>query len=311
MWPYLTAGASIYLVATEVINSPIELRDWLISKQITISFLPTPLAEEFLSLEWTENLAVRTILIGGDQLHKYPSALVPFQVVNNYGPTENTVVTTSGVVATHQHHNISPHIGRAIANTQVYILDPYLQPVPIGVSGELHVSGASLARGYLNRPELTQAKFIPNPFSPQQEARLYKTGDLGRYLPDGKIEYLGRIDNQVKIRGFRIELGEIETALTQHPHVQDAVVVAREDKPNLKRLAAYVVPEDKQHNTQEELRLFLKEKLPEYMVPASFTILDTLPITPNGKVDRLVQQAAQWQQYNSDVCNTVSLVNAD
>ncbi|MBE9035788.1 amino acid adenylation domain-containing protein [aff. Roholtiella sp. LEGE 12411] len=295
LWPYLTAGASIYLVATEVINSPIELRDWLISKQITISFLPTPLTEEFLSLEWTENLAVRTILTGGDQLHKYPSALVPFQVVNNYGPTENTVVTTSGVVATDQHHNISPHIGRAIANTQVYILDPYLQPVPIGVSGELHVSGASLARGYLNRPELTQAKFIPNPFSPQEKARLYKTGDLGRYLPDGKIEYLGRIDNQVKIRGFRIELGEIETALTQHLHVRDAVVVAREDKPNFKRLAAYVVPEGKQHNTQEELRLFLKEKLPEYMVPASFTILDTLPITPNGKVDRRALPAPKFE----------------
>jgi amino acid adenylation domain-containing protein/FkbH-like protein/non-ribosomal peptide synthase protein (TIGR01720 family)/FkbM family methyltransferase len=299
LWAYLTAGASIYLVTAELISSPLELRDWLISKQITIGFLPTPLAEEFLSLESTENLALRTILTGGDQLHKYPSASVPFQVVNNYGPTENTVVTTSGIVAADQHQKILPHIGRAIANTQVYILDPNLHPVPIGVSGELHIGGASLARGYLNRPELTEAKFIPNPFQQNRGTGniLYKTGDLARYLPDGNIEYLGRIDDQVKIRGFRIELGEIETALTQHPHIRDAVVIIREDQPNIKRLAAYYVPEGKPH-TSQELRQFLKEKLPEYMLPLCFTILDTLPITSNGKVDRLALPVPDFEFHN-------------
>ncbi|MEH1970996.1 non-ribosomal peptide synthase/polyketide synthase [Nostoc sp.] len=303
LWPYLTAGASIYLVKPGIIASPLDLQDWLQRQNITISFLPTPVAEQLLSLEWRENTALRTLLTGGDKLHRYPSSLLPFQVVNNYGPTENTVVTTSGiVVCDRSDHNISPSIGRPIANTQIYILDEYLQAVPVGVPGELHIGGASLAQGYLNRSELTQQKFIPNPFedaavrllsaplkasrSPDGGSKLYKTGDLGRYLPDGNIEYLGRIDNQVKIRGFRIELGEIEALLNQNSDVQASCVIAREDIPTEKRLVAYVAPH--QHSTFaiNELRHYLKAKLPPYMMPQAFVMLEAMPLTPNGKVDR-------------------------
>ncbi|MHC5594454.1 MAG: alpha/beta fold hydrolase, partial [Nostoc sp.] len=169
-------------------------------------------------------------------------------------------------------------------------LDQNLQPVPVGVAGELHIGGAGLARGYLNRKELTEEKFIPNPFDnskvKSQKSKLYKTGDLARYLPDGNIEYLGRIDNQVKIRGFRIELGEIEAALSQHEDVQASCVIAREDTPGDKRLVAYIVPQPEQTPKVSILRSFLKSKLPEYMVPSAIVILESLPLTPNGKVDR-------------------------
>jgi acyl carrier protein len=296
----------------------VKLRDWLISKKITISFLPTPLAQELLSLEWpTESLALRTILTGGDKLHQYPSDLVPFQLVNNYGPTENTVVTTSGLVVAKEQDQISPSIGRAIANTQIYILDSNLQPVPIGIPGELHIAGVGLAKGYLNRPDLTTEKFIPNPFKRSREAgeqgsrgakilpnsqslvpspRLYKTGDLARYLPDGNIEYLGRIDNQVKIRGFRIELAEIEALLGQHDDVQICCVIACEETSGNKRLVAYVVPQKEMTPTTEELRQFLSDKLPAYMVPSVFVMLESLPLTPNGKVDRRALPAPDLQQ---------------
>jgi amino acid adenylation domain-containing protein/non-ribosomal peptide synthase protein (TIGR01720 family) len=293
LWPYLTAGANIYLVKSQLLSSLENLRDWLISNKITISFLPTPLAQELLSLAWpTEGLALRTILTGGDKLYQYPSELIPFQVVNNYGPTENTVVTTSGLVIVKEQEQISPSIGKAIANTKVYILDRNLQPVPVGVPGELHIGGVGLAKGYLNRDELTQERFINNPFRGSRgekfsdSERLYKTGDLARYLSDGNIEYLGRIDNQVKIRGFRIELGEIEAALSQNSHVQASCVIPREDTRGDKRLVAYIVPHQGFTPTIGELRQYLKTKLPDYMVPNAFVILESLPLTPNGKVDR-------------------------
>ncbi|OYD96045.1 non-ribosomal peptide synthetase, partial [Nostoc sp. 'Peltigera membranacea cyanobiont' 232] len=211
VWPYLTCGASVYLPNEEIRIAPLQLRDWLVSKAITISFLPTPLAESILLLDWPKNVALRTLLTGGDKLHHYPANSLPFKLVNNYGPTENTVVATSGLVPVKEQFDSSPAIGRPIANTQIYLLDANLQPVPIGAPGELHISGAGLARNYLNRPDLTNEKFIANPFSQESGARLYKTGDLARYLDNGEIEYLGRIDRQVKIHGFRIELGEIET----------------------------------------------------------------------------------------------------
>jgi acyl carrier protein len=188
-------------------------------------------------------------------------------------------------------------IGRPIANTQVYILDQQLQPVAIGVPGELHIGGAGLARGYLNRPELTEEKFIPNSFSNHPDARLYKTGDLVRYLSDGNIEYIGRIDNQVKIRGFRVELGEIEAVLVQHPAVQQAVVLAREYIPGDKRLVAYVILNPKQASTtSSELRSFLKERLPNYMVPSAFVMLEALPMTPNGKVNHRALPDPDWRR---------------
>ncbi|WP_373528907.1 amino acid adenylation domain-containing protein [Nostoc sp.] len=286
LWPYITAGASVYLLEEEIRTAPVQLRDWLISKGITISFLPTLLAENILLLDWPKNLALRILLTGGDKLHHYPSSSLPFKLVNNYGPTESTVVATSGLVPVKEEFNTSPAIGRPIANTQIYLLDANLQLVPIGVPGELHISGAGLARNYLNRPDLTNEKFIANPFSQESGAKLYKTGDLARYLPDGNIEFLGRIDNQVKIRGFRIELGEIEAVLSQNPFVQDAVVIVWGEVSEDKRLVAYVVSHQEQRPTVNELRHWLQKQLPEYMVPAIFMFLDTLPLTPNGKVDR-------------------------
>jgi amino acid adenylation domain-containing protein len=296
LWPYLGTGASIYLVESELLGSLTNLQNWFITNNISIAFLPTPLAEEFLSLEWDDTIPLRTILTGGDKLHKYPPTSVPFELVNNYGPTENTVVTTSERVIRNGSDPVAPAIGRPISNKQVYILNPNLQPVPIGVPGELHISGVGLARGYLNRPELTQEKFIPNPFSPDPQARLYKTGDLVRYLPDGNIEYLGRIDNQVKIRGFRIELGEIETILSQHPDVLKTVAIAREDSPGDNRIVVYLVCDLEQPPAIADLRQFLKQRLPEYMVPAVFVFLESLPLTPNGKIDRRALPAPDFTQ---------------
>jgi non-ribosomal peptide synthase protein (TIGR01720 family) len=204
---------------------------------------------------------------------------------NLYGPTEATIDATSWRCERESQLQIAP-IGRPIANTQVYILDRQLRPVPIGVPGELYIGGDGLARGYLHRPELTPERFLPDPFSEEPGERLYKTGDLVRYLPEGHLEFLGRLDHQVKVRGFRIELGEIEAVLGSHPGVREVVVLAREDHPGEKRLVAYMVPVDQSASGLEGLRSFLKGKLPEYMVPSAFLALEALPLTPNGKVDR-------------------------
>ncbi|MFN6461918.1 MAG: non-ribosomal peptide synthetase [Nostoc sp. DedVER02] len=253
IWPYLSAGASIYIVDDEIRRSPEYLRDWLISQEITISFLPTPLAEKFLLLDFPQDAALRMLLIGGDKLNQYPLASHSFQVINNYGPTENTVVTTSGYISV-KNNDVVPTIGRPIANTQVYILDKHLQPVPIGVSGELYISGDGLARGYLNRPDLTAECFSCHHFTNNLKPRLYKTGDLVRYRVDGNIEFLTRLDEQVKIRGYRIELGEIEAVLNQHPAVQQTVVIINEHEEE-KRLVAYVVPKAEYSSEQENLQL--------------------------------------------------------
>ncbi|WP_096595401.1 non-ribosomal peptide synthetase [Calothrix sp. NIES-2098] len=251
IWPYLTAGASIYIVDDEIRQIPEHLRDWLISKAITISFLPTPLAEEILKLDWSNNTALRILLTGGDKLNQYPLASHNFQVFNNYGPTENTVVTTSGqVLVKNSDNNLLPVIGRPISNTQVYILDKNLQPLPIGIPGELYISGDGLARGYLNRSDLTAECFKKT----EVGSRLYKTGDLVRYQLDGNIEFLGRLDEQVKIRGYRIELGEIEAVLSQHPAVEQTVVITHEDAGE-KRLVAYVVLNSEYNSEQENQQL--------------------------------------------------------
>ncbi|MEG4250352.1 amino acid adenylation domain-containing protein [Microcoleus sp. Pol10D4] len=240
IWPYLAAGASIYFPEDDIRRDPEKLQNWLVSNAITISFLPTPLAEKVLLLDWPQTTALRILLTGGEKLQQHPLKSHPFKLVNNYGPTENTVVTTSGYVPVTEQTDIAPTIGRPIANTQIYILDKYLQPVAIGVVGELYIGGNGLARGYLNRPDLTAQSFIVNPFKPNSGERIYKTGDLVRYRGDRNLEFLGRIDEQVKIRGFRIELGEIETLLIQHPAVQQTVATASEDGQGDKRLVAYI-----------------------------------------------------------------------
>jgi acyl carrier protein len=207
-------------------------------------------------------------------------------LVNEYGPTEAVVGCCVYRVPKGERGQGSVPIGYPITNAQIYLLDSRLQPVPPGVTGELHIGGVGLARGYLNRPELTAAAFIPDSFGGKAGARLYKSGDLARHLPDGNVEFLGRIDQQVKIRGFRIELGEIESVLEQHSKVRAAAVLAREDEPGDKRLVAYVVAANEQEPTDSELRRSLKEQVPDYMVPSAFVTLEALPLTPNGKVDR-------------------------
>lgn len=202
---------------------------------------------------------------------------------NMYGPTETTIWS---MVRRIDKLDGPVLIGRPIANTTIYILDNKLQPVPVGIPGELHIGGDGLARGYLNRPELTEEKFIPSPFSDDPETRIYKTGDLARYRADGQIECLGRLDHQVKIRGFRIELGEIETRLSENEAVSKSVVIAREDTPGDKYLAAYIVPDAGQEISAQQLRKYLQGFLPDYMVPSAFITLDKLPLTPNGKIDR-------------------------
>ncbi len=206
---------------------------------------------------------------------------------NHYGPTETHVVTALTLDSDPQEWPDLPAIGRPIANTQLYVLDSQMQPVPIGVSGELYIGGANVARGYLNRPDLTAERFIADPYSTDPQARLYRTGDLGRWRADGTLEYLGRNDQQIKLRGFRIEPGEIEARLARHPKVREAVVVAREDAPGEKRLVAYVTAREEGAGASgEELRAYLRGMLPEYMVPGAFVALDELPVTPSGKLDR-------------------------
>jgi thioesterase domain-containing protein/acyl carrier protein len=234
---------------------------------------------------WTGDQRLK-VLIGGEAVsQKLANQLLQrsASVWNVYGPTETTIWSTLSKLEVGQS---AVSIGRPIGNTDIFILDKLLQPVPIGVVGELYIGGDGLARGYLKRPELTAEKFIAHPLNPDPKARLYRTGDLVRYLPDGNIEFLGRIDHQVKIRGFRIELGEIETVLRQHSGINETVVLAREDTPGDKCVVAYFVPTRGAAPTTAELRSFLREKLPEYMLPSIFVTLKSMPLTPNGKVDR-------------------------
>ena len=286
IWPYLTAGASVHLPDGVAGNDPEAVRNWLISQKITICFLPTPLAEQIMTLEWPTKSSLRIMLTGADILHHYPAKKIPFQLVNNYGPTECTVVATSGIVPPEEHADRLPPIGTPIDNIQVHILNEKGQPAPIGEPGEIYLGGAGLARGYRHRPDLTEERFVPNPFAPEGGARLFRTGDLGRYLPDGQIAFLGRVDEQIKIRGFRIEPAEIVRVLNEHPAVQTSTLIDREVEVGDKCLVAYFVPAAKAQPTHAELRNFIASRLPEYMVPAIFVKLEALPLNPNGKVDR-------------------------
>jgi len=292
LWPYLVAGASVHLVDDETRAQPEQLQDWLVREKITISFAPTPMAEQMLKLAWPKETTLRFLLTGADTLHHYPPANLPFALVNNYGPTESTVVATSAVILPVKSaakakttEDRLPAIGKPIANTEVYVLDSKMKPVPAGALGEIYLGGAGLAKGYLNDPALTAERFVRNPFSAAEGARLYRTGDLGCFLPDGQIAFHGRADDQVKIRGYRIELDEVAGALNRHPGVRESVIVANENRTGEKQLVAYVVPVA-DFPTIRELRDFMAEALPEYMLPTIFVALDALPVGSSGKVDR-------------------------
>jgi amino acid adenylation domain-containing protein len=286
VWPYLCAGASVHIPDGVTANDPWAVRDWLVSQDITIGFFPTPLAERLITLEWPAKAALRVMLTGADTLHHYPPRRLRFQLVNNYGPTECTVVASSGTISPTEHPDRLPTIGRPIDGVQIYILDEQKQQMPPGKPGEIYIGGEGVARGYRNRPDLTSERFVPNLYSNEPGARLYKTGDLARYLPDGQIAFLGRVDDQIKVRGFRIEPAEIVKVLDEHPAVQASVVVGRDGAGGEKNLVGYFVLSPNSQPTHSELRNFIAARLPEYMVPAMFVTLQDLPLSPNGKIDR-------------------------
>ena len=253
-----------------------------------------------MSLEWPGETSLRTLLTGAETLRQFARAKLPFIVVNNYGPTECTVVATSGAVPTEISANSLPTIGRPIANTQILILDAAMKRVPEGSAGEVHIGGAGVARGYLSRPDLTAERFVPNPFADDPSERLYRTGDLARFLPTGEIAYLGRSDEQIKILGHRIEPNEIAAVMDRHPAVKASLVVAREDGCREKRLVGYLVPNEESSTSAAELRNFLGNELPQHMIPTEFVVLESFPVTQNGKLDRAALPVPQGENILRD-----------
>ncbi|NMG07615.1 non-ribosomal peptide synthetase [Brasilonema sp. UFV-L1] len=300
IFPALCTGGCLHVISFERASDAQALADYFQEHPIDfLKIVPSHLKALLLFEYPAKILPRRQLILGGEatnwKLIEQIQQLAPeCQIINHYGPTETTVgvLTYQVEKVPDSRQSSTVPIGCPLANTQIYILDSKKQPTPIGVPGEVYIGGAGLARGYLNRPELTAEKFILNPFNDDPQARLYKTGDLARYLSNDNIEFLGRIDQQVKIRGFRIEPGEIEAVLSSYPHIEQAVVIATEDTPDDKRLVAYIVS-DNQDISIHQLREFLQQELPAYMVPAAFVILDTLPLTPNGKIDRLALPAPE------------------
>ncbi len=298
IWGSLLNGATL-VVPPPADLSLDELGAILEYTQITTLWLTAGLFHLMVEEHLDSLSQLRQLLAGGDVLsvphvRRVLEHLKGCQLINGYGPTEGTTFTCCHPVSDVAQLGETVPIGKPIANAEVYVLDRHLQLTPVGVPGELYIGGVGLARGYLKRPELTAERFIPHPFSQKPGARLYKTGDLVRYRADGTIEFLGRKDQQVKIRGFRVELGEIETRLGQHPGVQEAIVLAREKRPGEKWLVAYVLPRQPSATPALDLRRFLKERLPEYMIPAAFMIVDGLPLTSNGKVDYQALPEPDW-----------------
>lgn len=284
LWPYLASGATVVIPEAGVRHHPERLRDWLVANRITITFLPTALAEQMLRLSWPKETALRTLLTGADALRRRPAADLPFRLVNNYGPTECTVVATSGVVEPESSVATVPSIGKAIDGTEVHLLDENMRPVRKGEVGEIYISGENVGRGYRNNPELTAKRFVTAPVSLKNK-RLYRTGDLGRTLANGEIEFLGRADGQMKIRGFRVEPEEIVAALNAFPGVRASAVQLCGSEGEEKKLVAYVVLEPGADIGADDLRKALDQRLPDYMVPAAFVKIESLPINLNGKID--------------------------
>jgi len=282
IWGALLNGAQLVIIPKNIILSPEEFAFWLRQQHISVLFLTTALVRNLARFAPQACANLKYLLFGGEKVEpkwvrKILERGAPQQLIHVYGPTENTTFSSYYLVEEVPESVSSIPIGKAITNTEIYILDQHFQPVPIGVIGELYLRGDGLAQGYLNRTELTQERFINN---------YYKTGDLAFYRADGNIEFMGRLDEQVKIRGYRLELGEIEALLCQHEAIAEAVVIVLEEIPEEKHLVAYIVTNPLQPITSSQLRQFLKQKLPEYMIPSAYVMLDALPLTPNGKVDR-------------------------
>jgi amino acid adenylation domain-containing protein len=305
----LCSGSKLVLCPREFLLSPSQLYQLMRDRAVDCAeFVPAVMRHLVEYLEKTaQNLDFMQVLVVGSDAW-YVREYMAFQrlcgpqtrLINSYGISEATIDSSYfEIAAFNLPADALVPIGKPFDNTQLYVLDANMQPVPVGVPGELHIGGSGLARGYCNRPDLTQQRFIANPFSSDPQARLYKTGDLVRFLPDGNLELLGRIDNQVKLRGFRIELGEIEAVLSQYPTVAQTAAIVREDVPGDRRLVAYLVGAESEASVND-LRQFLKDRLPEYMVPAAFVFLDALPLTPNGKVDRRALPAPDLNSLSGD-----------
>jgi amino acid adenylation domain-containing protein len=284
IWPHLAAGATVCLADDAVRSSPETMQQWLIREAVTIAFVPTVHAEPLMAMEWPAATALRVLLTGGDVLHCAPIARLPFDVVNNYGPTECTVVAASSVLKLGSRK--TPPIGRPITGTSIYLLNEKGDPVPDGNIGEIYIGGNGVGRGYRNLPDYTERSFLPDPFAEESGARMYRTGDRGVRGPEGEIEFCGRIDRQTKIRGQRVELDEIGSILTQHPNIEFATAITNISKEGENRLVAYVLPKKNAcFPNVHELQRHLLSSLPKYMIPDIFVRLPALPLSPNGKLD--------------------------
>ncbi len=282
IWPYLSAGGTVSAVPAEIRVNPEALILWLSAHGMTHAFMPTPLGEACLDEPWPESTRLKTLLVGGDVLHRRPRSGLPFRLYNAYGPTEGTVVSTCDEVLSDEIG--LPPIGRPIDNVRVYVLDAHGEPVPIGVAGELCIAGRGLARGYRGDEQRTAEQFVEH--GEFAGGRVYRSGDRARFRADGRLEFLGRLDAQIKLRGMRIEPGEIEAELLAIEGVSEALVVADDIFTNTKRLVAYVVPAAHANPDVDNLLESLRLKLPEHMVPTSVVFLDRIPVTANGKLDR-------------------------
>jgi amino acid adenylation domain-containing protein len=295
VWANLSAGATLCLADDEVRTSPVLMQEWIVHEQITIAFVPTVHAGPLMAMEWPANTQLRLLLTGGETLHHGPGASLPFQVVNNYGPSECAVVATSALLEPGA--GGLPPIGRPIQGAALYLLGENLEPVSDGAVGEIYVGGNGVGRGYRNLPELTALNFLADPFVDTPGARMYRTGDRGVRRADGQVEFRGRLDRQAKIRGFRIELDEIGSVLEDDPRVEFATVITRPSQAGETQLVAYVLPkETTTAPTAHELQEHLLKRLPEYMVPAVFVKLRARPLSPNGKIDlSLLDQSTDGQ----------------
>ncbi len=281
LWPSLAAGATIHIVPDALRHDPRALRDWLVAEGISVSFVPTVVAEGLIALDWPSSARLRVLLTGGDALARGPRPGLPFTLVNNYGLSETTVVATSGAVAA---GDGSPPIGRPIPGVEAEVVDEHLEPVADGEAGELLIGGVALARGYLGRPALTHERFLET-----ARGRRYRTGDRVRRRAEGELEFLGRLDDQLSVRGFRVEPGEVARVLNAHPGVATSLVVGDGQAGAARGLVAYVVAADPAGSPRpgdRELAMFLSASLPAYMVPARYVWIDAVPLTAHGKVDR-------------------------
>ncbi len=284
IWPYLAAGASVEFVPEDIRFAPARLPEWLCARKITHSFVPTPILDAVTREPWPQESSLRFLFTGGDKLLRGARPGLPFRVFNQYGPTENSVVTTSGPVPEDAGDGAPPSIGRAISNVELFVMDRHGHPAPIGIPGELWIGGAGLARGYRNRPEEISERFTPHPIRAGE--RVYRTGDLVRYRTDGNLEFLARMDRQVKIRGFRVELEEIEAVLSRMPEVRGACVIVSGEGPEARMIAYLAAPAVDDAWLADQIRKQCRAKLPPYMIPSDFVRLDAFLLTPNGKVDR-------------------------